>query len=212
MNFIYTALILILPCTIHFSEIINGQIIKSTSETAINEVTIGKQTWSNKNVDAVTFRNGDTIPEAKTDYDWQKPEPHWCYYDNNPENGPKYGKLYNWFAVTDSRGIAPVGWHVPNSGEWMQLTVFLGGDWYAGAKLKSTTAWNNNKNNTNLVGFDAIPAGYRYYDGAFAFKNSGFWWTTTESLFCQMNSGTISVMSRQTANKKTGLSIRLVKD
>ncbi len=85
-------------------------------------VTIGTQIWSGKNLDVTTFRNGDSIPEAKTPAQWEKAgnnkQPAWCYYQNKPENGTKFGKLYNLFAVVDQRGLAPSGWHVPSKEEW----------------------------------------------------------------------------------------------
>lgn len=108
-------------------------------------VTIGTQVWMTKNLDVAKFRNGDPIPEAKTDEEWKKAgenkQPAWCYYDNNPANGVKYGKLYNWYAVNDPRGIAPVGYHVPTDAEWTKLEDLLGSD--AGKKMKSATGWNS---------------------------------------------------------------------
>ena len=102
-------------------------------------VTIGTQVWMTKNLDVSTFRNGDPIPEAKTGEEWKKAgenkQPAWCYCDNDPTNGAKYGKLYNWYAVNDSRGLAPVGYHIPSDAEWTKLEVFLGAD--AGNKMKS---------------------------------------------------------------------------
>ena len=102
-------------------------------------VTIGTQVWMTKNLDVSTFRNGDPIPEVKTQEEWEEAgknkQPAWCYYDNDPKNGEKYGKLYNWYAVNDPRGLAPTGWHVPTDAEWRTLTVYLGS--YEGTKLKS---------------------------------------------------------------------------
>lgn len=108
-------------------------------------VTIGTQVWMTKNLNVSTFRNGDPIPEAKTDEEWklagENQQPAWCYYDNNPANGAKYGKLYNWYAVNDPRGLAPQGYHVPTDAEWTKLVNFLGLD--AGKKMKSATGWNS---------------------------------------------------------------------
>ena len=109
----------------------------------VQTVTIGKQVWSTKNLDVSKFRNGDIIPEAKTEEEWQRAcenkQPAWCYYNNDPKNGLKYGKLYNWHAVNDLRGLAPAGYHIPSDAEWTQLTDFLGSD--AGTKMKSTSGW-----------------------------------------------------------------------
>ena len=108
-------------------------------------VKIGTQEWMTKNLDVATFRNGDPIPEAKTDEEWKKAweegKPAWCYYDNDPANGKKYGKLYNWYAVNDSRGLAPHRYHIPSDKEWWKLINFLGGKSVAGAKMKSTSGW-----------------------------------------------------------------------
>ena len=108
-------------------------------------VTIGTQVWMTKNLDVAKFRNGDPIPEAKTNEEWVKAgvnkQPAWCNYDNNPANGSKYGKLYNWYAVNDPRGLAPEGYHVPTDAEWTKLENLLGSD--AGKKMKSATGWNS---------------------------------------------------------------------
>ncbi len=110
-------------------------------------VTIGTQVWMKENLNVSTFRNGDPIPEAKTADEWQAAEkakqPAWCYYDNDPKNGAKYGKLYNWYAVNDARGLAPAGYHVPAEQEWEVLINQLGGKDAAGKKMKSTSGWNN---------------------------------------------------------------------
>jgi hypothetical protein len=78
------------------------------------------------------FRNGDLIPHIESNEEWKRADenkkPAWCYYDNDPANGPKYGKLYNWYAVSDPRGLCPVGWHVPSEDEWTELTDALGGN------------------------------------------------------------------------------------
>ena len=111
------------------------------------EIKIGTQTWSTKNLDVSKFRNGEAIPLAKTNAEWelagQNQQPAWCYYENKGENGTKYGKLYNWFAVMDARGLAPNGYHIPSDAEWTILTDYLGGDSIAGAKMKSTSGWNS---------------------------------------------------------------------
>jgi uncharacterized protein (TIGR02145 family) len=89
------------------------------------EISIGDQVWMLDNLNVDKFRNGDSIPQAKTDEEWENAginrQPAWCYYDNNPDNGKKYGKLYNWYAVNDSRGLAPKGWHIPSAEDWIVL-------------------------------------------------------------------------------------------
>ena len=112
-----------------------------------NDVKIGKQTWMSKNLDVSTFRNGEQIPQAKDAAQWKYAAENkisaWCYYEFNESNGKKYGKLYNWFAVSDSRGLAPNGYHIPSDAEWTILTDFLGGSDIAGKKMKSKDGWKS---------------------------------------------------------------------
>ena len=117
-------------------------------------VTIGTQVWMTKNLDLATFRNGDPIPEAKTDEEWEKAgenkQPAWCYYDNDPANGAKYGKLYNWYAVIDSRGLAPVGYHIPSDADWTKLNDFLGGE---GVAYRENPQHSRHKKQINYSGY-----------------------------------------------------------
>ena len=167
----------------------------TSNQTALlNKVNIGKQVWMSENLNVDKFRNGDPIPEAKTALEWEKAEkegkPAWCYYDNDPKNGLKYGKLYNWHAVNDSRGLAPSGWHVPSDADWSELINFLdpkaeGGNKIpntAGRKMKSNTGWNTTNNASNQSGFSGLPGGNRScLDGAFYTVGIfGSWWSSTE--------------------------------
>jgi uncharacterized protein (TIGR02145 family) len=115
----------------------------------VKGVAIGTQVWTTKNLDVATFRNGDAIPQAKTDEEWEaagdNKQPAWCYHENNTANGTKHGKLYNWYAVNDVRGLAPTGYHIPTDEEWTVLSTFLGGEDVAGKKMKSTSGWNSYK-------------------------------------------------------------------
>jgi uncharacterized protein (TIGR02145 family) len=151
----------------------------------MEEIKIGDQIWSVKNLDVDTFRNGDPIPHAATDKQWEEAgengTPAWCYYDNDPANGETYGKLYNWHAVNDPRGLAPEGWHVPSDDEWTILTDNLGGEDVAGTKMKSTSGWEKDGNASNESGFAGLPGGSRNYNGAFSnIGNNGYWWSYTE--------------------------------
>ena len=148
-------------------------------------VTIGYQVWMIKNLDVATFRNCDPIPQAKTAEEWKKAgenqQPAWCYYDNDPANGTKYGKLYNWYAVNDARGLAPQGYHIPTDAEWTTLTTYLGGEEVAGTKMKNTSGWNENGNGTNSSGFNGLPGGSRNSSGPFdAIGKVGSWWSSPE--------------------------------
>ena len=147
-------------------------------------IQIGTQVWSTLNLNEGHFRNGDVIPEAKTTEDWEAAgnakRPVWCYYDNDPANGQKYGKLYNWYAVNDPRGLAPAGWHVPSDEEWTVLSNFLGGEDVAGKKMKSTSGWNDNGNSTNSSGFLGLPGGCRHNYGEFSHVGSYCaWWSAS---------------------------------
>lgn len=148
-------------------------------------VVIGSQFWSTKNLDVATFRNGDPIGEAKTADEWQaageKGEPKWCYYENDPSNNLKYGKLYNWYALADARGICPTGWHVPTDLEWTALTDYLGGLPVSGAKMKNTIGWEENGNGNNKSGFSGLPGGRHTSNGPFLDAGwYGYWWSSTE--------------------------------
>jgi uncharacterized protein (TIGR02145 family) len=89
------------------------------------EVKIGNQIWMNKNLDVDKFRNGDPIQEVKNEEDWKIADslklPAWCYVDFDSETNKIYGKLYNWYAVNDPRGLAPAGWRIPNRQDWINL-------------------------------------------------------------------------------------------
>jgi uncharacterized protein (TIGR02145 family) len=123
-----------------------GSLKDSRDGKIYKTVKIGEQEWMAENLNTDRFRNGDLIPEAKTDEEWQKAgankQPAWCYYDNDPVNGTKYGKLYNWYAVNDPRGLASVGYHIPSDAEWDVLTTYLGED-VAGKKMKSASGWES---------------------------------------------------------------------
>ena len=110
----------------------------------IKGVAIGSQVWMSTNLNVSTYRNGDVIPQVQDRDAWAKlTTGAWCYYENNAANGTKYGKLYNWYAVNDARGLAPAGWHIPTDGEWTVLSTYLGGEDVAGKKMKSTSGWES---------------------------------------------------------------------
>ncbi|MEY3048663.1 MAG: hypothetical protein RL365_701 [Bacteroidota bacterium] len=150
------------------------------------EVKIGNQIWMTENLNVETFRNGDIVPEAKSAKDWlyaaKNKKPAWCYYENDLSNGKCYGKLYNWYALTDSRGLAPKGWHIPTYAEWSTLIDFLGGWENALSKMKSPSGWDNEGNGSNKSGFFALPGGFRYDDGSFSdIGFMGYWWSATDT-------------------------------
>lgn len=151
----------------------------------IPSVTICNQEWMLKNLDVVTYRNGDTIPNITDPTAWASlTTGAWCWYNNDSVSyASTYGRLYNWYAVNDSRGLAPIGWHIPTDAEWSTLSNCLGGDEIAGGALKDTGVihWSSpNIDATNSSGFTGLPGGYRRSSGVFQSINSdGNWWSST---------------------------------
>jgi uncharacterized protein (TIGR02145 family) len=135
-------------------------------------IKIQNQVWAITNLDVSFFQNGDPIMEAKTPEEWKEANgkriPAWCILDNNPENAVKFGKLYNFYAVSDERGLAPDGYVIPNLKDWKKLIKFSEGAEIAGKKLKSINHWN--VGGENAVGFNALPANFRYPWGDFGTK------------------------------------------
>lgn len=117
----------------------------------MKEIKIGNQVWMAENLNIFSFRNGDPVPIVKTNEEWINAriskQPACCYYNNTYENGKKYGLLYNWYAVNDSRGLVPEGWHIPSYKEWNKLTIFSGGKGVVGTKLKNTDGWDSYQKN-----------------------------------------------------------------
>jgi len=191
-------------------------------------VIIGDQVWMTENLKVIHYRNGDSILNI-TDIDvWSNmKEDAYCSYNNDDSNIDIYGLLYNWYAVDDSREIAPEGWHIPTDDEWKQLEMYLGMSkseadttrWRGtdeGGKLKGTTYWNSpNTGATNISGFTAIPGGDRNYGGIF-FSENGYWWSSTEQDSYTAWYRTLyfdkSVVGRHNADKRDGFSVRCIKD
>lgn len=186
-------------------------------DLAINAVRIGKQIWQKKDLATSYYRNGDKIPEVKDPSKWASlTTGAWCYYNNDPANG----KLYNWYAVHDSRGLAPKGWHIPTDDEWTTLTNYLGGFEVAGGKLKETgtSHWNDpNADAINSTGFTALPGGTRYYLGNyFDAGGYGYWWSSTEAsdgaAFYRYLTYFYGAISGGSDYKTNGFSVRCIKN
>ena len=161
--------------------------LSASSADALPTIQIGTQKWMSKNLDVAFYRNGDPIPQVTGPTAWAGlTTGAWCYYNNDSKQGNKYGKLYNWYAVNDPRGLAPQGWHVPSDAEWTILETALGGSSVAGGKMKEagTLNWANpNTGGNNNSGFAGLPGGGRGSSGAFSIVgNFGFWWSSTENL------------------------------
>jgi uncharacterized protein (TIGR02145 family) len=178
-----------------YSTILLFVIGKCAVSQTYKDVKIGKQTWMGVNLNVDKFRNGDLIQEARTNEQWQEAadnkQPAWCYFNNDPANGESYGKLYNWYAVNDPRGLAPIGYHIPSKSEWAQIIIYLGGESEAGGKMKGTGTqfWTApNSWATNSSGFSGRAGGARSESGRGAggpfYRALGkyaYWWAKTDA-------------------------------
>ena len=190
------------------------------------EVTIENRIWTQCNLNVTTYRNGDLIPEVTDLTTWGNlTTGAWCHYNNDPENDAIYGKLYNWYAVNDIRGLSPIGYHIPTDEEWTTLTNSLGGLTVSGGKMKSTGTiqlengcWETpNTNATNESGFTGLPGGYRNTDGLFYnLRYQGTWWSSSEfniAIAWSRNTNySIGSINRYNTSKTIGSSVRLIKD
>jgi uncharacterized protein (TIGR02145 family) len=195
------------------------------SPTSFKEVKIGKQVWMLENLNVEQFKNGSPILEAKTADDWKRAgengTPAWCYYNNDPANAVGYGKLYNWYAVTDPRGLAPEGWKIPSVKEWNSLVNNAGGEDKAGKSLKSTAYWAalgaTSGGGTNESGFDGLPGGYRDGSGGFSsIAKTGCWWGAGEYSKILGNAAVVYYENDRVGGriifKTCGYSVRCIKD
>jgi uncharacterized protein (TIGR02145 family) len=189
--------------------------------TNYKSIKIGEQTWMQENLNESKFKNGEIIDQATTKEEWEKAgqdgKPAWCYYDNDAKNGVKYGKLYNWYAVNDPRGLAPEGWHIPTDNEWIDLKNFLGGVDASGVKLKSSSGWNGQGNGTNSSKFSGLPGGTRDAGNFMYLGEGAYFWSSTEAgksysyfryLFYEIN----AMYGGMYVAKESGLSVRCIKD
>lgn len=207
----------------------------------LKEIKIGTQTWADSDLRVLRYRNGDEIMHAQTDEDWILAKENeigaWCFYEvlhlgrTDSING-HYGLLYNWYAIDDPRGLAPVGWHVPNKSEWDKLLIELGDS--AAHKLKSDNKWRAEVdmegngcsvgNGTNETRFSALPTGSRSTTGYWSGRGGiGIWYTTTKhrmfkhesdvkpAIF-QMLCSDYNVWSGGTSEPGNGYSVRCIRD
>jgi uncharacterized protein (TIGR02145 family) len=186
-----------------------------------NTIIIGTQIWMVENLKTTRYRNGDQIPNIADSTQWNKylSTGAYCDYKNDFSYANTYGRLYNWFAVNDSRNIAPSGWHIPSDSEWTILTSFLGGDTSSG-KLKEAGAnhWSSpNTGANNETGFTALPGGNRDDLGLFEFIGDYLYmWSSTEAdpingwyRFMDYKS---KYIIKSVFDKTFGFSVRCIKD
>lgn len=197
-------------------------------------VQIGEQCWFAENLRSENYENGDVIPANLNDSEWFSTalgatavygEGDIYCFNYSPDGDAcdevwslsEFGRLYNWYAVDDIRGICPSGWHVPTLVEWTIMTDFLGGATNAGLQMKTTYGWANGNNGTNSSGFSGLPGGYRGPPSE-VFGNvgfNGFWWSSSSdgslpSLVYLASSSETAYQS--THNPRSGRSIRCIKD
>jgi uncharacterized protein (TIGR02145 family) len=232
-------------CT-NYIDIPIGGITTTTTSTSnpcancvAHDVTIGPQIWTGCNLDVTTYRNGDTIPQVTDPNGWAMLSiGAWCYYENNSANGATYGKLYNIYAILDPRGIAPVGYHVPNNTEWTTLTATLGGGTWIDAygdggsffqpEIGSALAEANGchwmpgfLNPTNSSGFTALPGGGRATAGYFgSLQGEAIFASSTlvnntpgiEQIWGHTINNIFTGIDRSWVSPSQGISVRLIKD
>jgi uncharacterized protein (TIGR02145 family) len=185
-----------------------------------HDVIIGTQTWTGCNANVTTYANGDPIPQVTDLIDWNAlTTGAWCYYNNDPSTEATYGKLYNWYAVNDPRGLAPTGYHVPTDTEWADLTNYLGESTIAGGAMKEAGLchWvSPNLGATNSSGFSALPGGSQEGYPATNLGYNGYWWSSTEysTPYAWYNymSNSSEATQLNINSKNWGLSIRFVKN
>ena len=160
----------------------DDETVTDIDDNVYNTVTIGSQVWMVENLKTTHYRNGDDIPNITDDAEWKNlTTGAYCNYHNLPGNADIYGRLYNWYAVNDPRGLAPEGWHIPSDEEWKFLI-----DWidHRGGKLKEAGLahwYAPNRYATNETGFNAIPGGLRGREGTFKLiGGDSYWWSSSE--------------------------------
>ncbi len=208
-------------------------------------VLIGDQCWFAENLRSGNFENGDAIPAGLSASEWSSTtagatavfgEGSSDCYTNTPDGDAcdeawslnEYGRLYNWYAVDDSRGLCPSGWHVPTDGEWMTMEMALGMSESEansiggrgtdqGTQMKTTYGWAFGGNGTNSSGFSALPSGFRdYINGYYSDAGSlGFWWSSSpdgSNAWCRFLFNSNVNVYRDFGNPQVGFSVRCIRE
>ena len=199
--------------------------VSDVDNNSYNTVQIGTQCWTQSNLKTSKFRNGDNIPTGLSNSAWQNTTSGaYAIYNNDPVNDGLYGKLYNHYAVTDTRGLCPTGWHVPTDAEWTTLENHLGGSSVAGGALKSTAMqptpggwYPPNTGATNSSGFTALPGGLRDNNGDFGgMTYYGYWWSSSvlsgSFAWSRLLNNLSSDILRYSLNRSSGFSVRCCRD
>jgi uncharacterized protein (TIGR02145 family) len=194
-------------------------------------VLIGDQCWFAENLRSENYENGDAIPSNLSDSEWSSTtsgavavygEDAGCD-DYSPDidacdpaqSLEEYGRLYNWYAIDDARGLCPSSWHVPTDGEWTLMTDELGGESIAGGQMKTTYGWYQGGNGTNSTGFSGLPGGYRVSNGSFdSAGGNGVWWSSSPlgSVAWNRYLNYYEDVFRINSSLRSGFSVRCVRD
>ena len=203
-----------------------GSNITDLEGNSYKTVFIGTQQWMAENLKVSKYNDGTSIPNIIDNTQWENNNTGaWAYNNNDATNNAKYGKLYNWYAVSPTtyygnKNVCPTGWHLPTDAEWSVLTDYLGGESVAGGKMKEvgTTNWNSpNTDATNTSLFSALPGGYRTDGGNYDYVGSnGYWWSSTENYTIIAWTRYLTSLNgdayRSYGYKRHGLSVRCLKD
>ena len=202
-----------------------GPNISDVDGNSYKTVYIGTQQWMGENLKVSKYSDGTTIPNITDNTQWENNTTGaWAYYNNDAANNVKYGKLYNWYAVSKTtngnKNVCPTDWHIPTDAEWTVLTDYLGGLSIAGGKMKEegTANWNSpNIDAVNTSLFTGLPGGFRSYNGLYnSIGSFGNWWSSSElsthlawfrNLY-NSNGGAY----RGNSSKMSGLSVRCLRD
>lgn len=182
-------------------------------------VKIGTQEWTVENLRSTLYNDGTAISKVTDNTEWSNlTTGAYCTYENSDNNSTTYGLLYNWYAVNTGK-LAPNsgGWRVPTNEDWTKLSDYLGGEAYAGTKLKAKSGWYNSGNGTDDYGFNAIPGGERISGGNFYnIGNSGNWWSSSaidsDFAWYRYLFHTNTYLIKNYFKKHYGFSVRLVRD
>jgi uncharacterized protein (TIGR02145 family) len=183
-------------------------------------IAIGTQIWMKQNLKVSKYRNGDSVSTNLDNSAWLNTNSGaYTIYNNSPANDSIFGKLYNWYAIADARGLCPTGWHVPSDSEWAILENYLGGTTVAGGKMKAISSlWlTSNSISTNSSGFSGLPGGYRHPQGHFDVVGVwGYWWSSSQNSTSYAWNRVLSYAAtniyRGDDSKLFGFSIRCIKD
>jgi uncharacterized protein (TIGR02145 family) len=202
-----------------------GPNITDSEGNSYKTVTIGTQQWMAENLKVSKYSDGTSIPNITDNTQWSNlTTGAWSFYNNDVANNVKYGKLYNWYAVSktsnSNKNVCPTGWHVPTDAEWTVLTEYLGGSNVAGGKMKEagTASWNSpNTDATNTSLFSALPGGYSIQTGGGnSIGSGGYWWSSTEkdlenAVAIELYKN-IGIVNNFKCSKPNGFSVRCLRD